>query len=237
MRTPGSPCVVRGMRRHQPDRPAYRTGHATSEAVLGGRKVAIRRPRVRCAGRLGFARVDDQPPVLDVVAQGRTCVATDKGYDIISGHHHIRAARKAGMKEMLVLVHTHLDLASVVAKQLAHNTISGKDDPELVKRLFDEITQLPEKIEAFGDPKVFDAIPKVVPFTPVDVGMLDQLTHLDYYRDEFTFRFNRRRSRHRGKRFFRLVQQAVATEPIPYHRIVKRTRHGRRRDHQDIGVT
>ena len=39
--------------------------------------------------------------------------------------------------------------------------------------------------------------------------------HLDYYRDEFTFRFNRRRSRHRGKRFFRLVQQAVATEPIP----------------------
>ena len=129
MRTPGSPCVVRGMR-HQPDRPAYRTGHAPSEAVLGGRKVAIRRPRVRCAGRLGFARVDDQPPVLDVVAQGRTCVATDKGYDIISGHHHIRAARKAGMKEMLVLVYTHLDRASVVAKQLAHNTISGKDDPE-----------------------------------------------------------------------------------------------------------
>jgi hypothetical protein len=28
-------------------------------------------------------------------------------------------------------------------------------------------------------------------------------THLDFYFDEFTFRFNRRRSRHRGKLFYR----------------------------------
>jgi hypothetical protein len=34
--------------------------------------------------------------------------------------------------------------------------------------------------------------------------------HLDYYLDEFTFRFNRRRSKSRGKLFFRLAQQAVA---------------------------
>lgn len=46
--------------------------------------------------------------------------------------------------------------------------------------------------------------------------------HLDYYLDEFTFRFNRRTSRHRGKLFYRLVQQAVATEPIPYKEIIKR---------------
>ena len=30
--------------------------------------------------------------------------------------------------------------------------------------------------------------------------------HLDYYLDEFTFRFNRRRSRHRGMLFYRLAQ-------------------------------
>ena len=46
--------------------------------------------------------------------------------------------------------------------------------------------------------------------------------HLDSYLDEFTFRFNRRTSRHRGKLFFRLVQQAVAVEPIPYARLVQR---------------
>jgi transposase-like protein len=44
--------------------------------------------------------------------------------------------------------------------------------------------------------------------------------HLDYYLDEFTFRFNRRRSKSRGKLFFRLVQQAVNVEPIPYSRII-----------------
>ena len=44
--------------------------------------------------------------------------------------------------------------------------------------------------------------------------------HLDYYLDEFTFRFNRRRSRHRGKLFSRLVQQAAAVDPVPYHRLV-----------------
>lgn len=34
---------------HQPDQPASRAGSAPSEVVLGGRKVAIRRPRVRTA--------------------------------------------------------------------------------------------------------------------------------------------------------------------------------------------
>ena len=47
--------------------------------------------------------------------------------------------------------------------------------------------------------------------------------HLDYYLDEFTFRFNRRRSRSRGKLFYRLAQQAVAVGPASYDVIVGRT--------------
>lgn len=39
-------------------------------------------------------------------------------------------------------------------------------------------------------------------------------SHLDYYLDEFTFRFNRRTSQSRGKLFYRLVQQAVAISPV-----------------------
>lgn len=38
--------------------------------------------------------------------------------------------------------------------------------------------------------------------------------HLDYYLDEFTFRFNRRTSRSRGLLFYRLIQQAVTLEPV-----------------------
>jgi transposase-like protein len=46
------------------------------------------------------------------------------------------------------------------------------------------------------------------------------LEHLDYYLDEFTFRFNRRRSRSRGKLFFRLVQQAMVVGPNTYKSII-----------------
>jgi len=38
--------------------------------------------------------------------------------------------------------------------------------------------------------------------------------HLDYYLDEFTFRFNRRKSKNRGKLFYRLAQHAVSIEPV-----------------------
>lgn len=40
--------------------------------------------------------------------------------------------------------------------------------------------------------------------------------YLPYYLDEFTFRFNRRKSKSRGKLFFRLMQQAVNTPPNTY---------------------
>jgi len=46
--------------------------------------------------------------------------------------------------------------------------------------------------------------------------------HLDYYLDEFTFRFNRRHSRARGLLFYRLLQQALQVEPAPYRYLVGR---------------
>jgi transposase-like protein len=42
------------------------------------------------------------------------------------------------------------------------------------------------------------------------------LEHLDDYLNEFTFRFNRRKSRSRGKLFYRLAQQAVQVAPAPF---------------------
>ena len=44
--------------------------------------------------------------------------------------------------------------------------------------------------------------------------------HLDYYLDEFTFRFNRRTSKSRGKLFYRLLQQAVQVDPVTYGQII-----------------
>src|SRR6266536_3801346 len=59
--------------------------------------------------------------------------------------------------------------------------------------------------------------------------------YLDYYLDEFTFRFNRRRSKSRGMRFFRLAQQAVAVDPVTYYGIVHS--HSGTPKPQSVGVT
>jgi transposase-like protein len=59
--------------------------------------------------------------------------------------------------------------------------------------------------------------------------------HLDYCLDEFTFRFNRRRSKSRGKLFYRLAQQAVSVDPVTYDRIVHPT--SAKPEPQSVGVT
>ena len=46
--------------------------------------------------------------------------------------------------------------------------------------------------------------------------------HIAYYFDEFTFRFNRRKSKNRGMLFYRLLQNAVHLQPITYADIIKK---------------
>jgi transposase-like protein len=55
--------------------------------------------------------------------------------------------------------------------------------------------------------------------------------HLDYYLDEFTFRFNRRTSHSRGKLFYRLVQQGTQVQPVAFKDLVKHVR-GKRNPNQ-----
>jgi transposase-like protein len=57
--------------------------------------------------------------------------------------------------------------------------------------------------------------------------------YLPYYLDEFTFRFNRRKSQSRGKLFFRLMENAVSTAPNTYESMV-RSVTGKP---QDVGVS
>jgi transposase-like protein len=58
--------------------------------------------------------------------------------------------------------------------------------------------------------------------------------HLDYYLDEYTFRFNRRTSQYRGKLFYRCLQQAMQVEPAPYKVLIK---HVRGPKPQRVGAT
>jgi transposase-like protein len=52
-----------------------------------------------------------------------------------------------------------------------------------------------------------------------------QAKQLDYYLDEFTFRFNRRTSRSRGLLFYRMLEQALAAEPVTYAQITRKDKH------------
>lgn len=45
--------------------------------------------------------------------------------------------------------------------------------------------------------------------------------YLNYYLDEFTFRFNRRTSKSRGKLFYRLAQQAVQIAPVSFESLTR----------------
>jgi transposase-like protein len=57
--------------------------------------------------------------------------------------------------------------------------------------------------------------------------------HLACYLDEYTFRFNRRTSTHRGKLFMRLLENAVKVDPVPHALII---RHVRKRGNKDYNL-
>jgi hypothetical protein len=98
-------------------------------------------------------------------------VKTGKGYEIISGHHRFRASRQAKIKNLLCLCFESLSKARIFAKQLAHNSITGKSDAQIVKLIWDNIDDVSARFESFIDPKIFDSLPQPVSFKPVDVDM------------------------------------------------------------------
>ena len=61
-------------------------------------------------------------------------------YKIISGHHRVKAAVEAGLKEIIVLVAQPKNRDEVVYKQLSHNGLTGVDDLEILKKLYHSIT-------------------------------------------------------------------------------------------------
>lgn len=92
--------------------------------------------------------------------------------EIISGHHRVRAARSASLAELYTIVDvTGLTPAQVAAKQLAHNAISGEDDPQLLARIFAAITDVDAQLEAFVAPDLVDFPSPSIAVPPLDLGL------------------------------------------------------------------
>lgn len=86
------------------------------------------------------------------------CAVTERGIEIVSGHHRIRAARAAGLSEAHILVDvTGLTEDQIRAKQLAHNAISGEDNEQVLARIYGKIRDVDARLESFIDPKVVEA--------------------------------------------------------------------------------
>ena len=87
-------------------------------------------------------------------------------------------------------------------------------------------THHPTNISASGDP-AHVAMPRVHRVAFVLKRWLLGTHHggirvrqLDFYLDEWTFRFNRRHSRSRGMLFYRLLEQAVQIDHVPVAQII-----------------
>ena len=77
-------------------------------------------------------------------------VLKDGKLEIVSGHHRIKSARAAGLKEIVVIVDVSgLSRSQIAAKQLAHNAISGFDDDSTLREIVKMITDVDDMIESF----------------------------------------------------------------------------------------
>lgn len=77
-------------------------------------------------------------------------VLKDRNLEIVSGHHRIKSARAAGLKEIIVIVDVSgLSKSQIAAKQLAHNAISGFDDDSTLREIIKMITDVDDMIESF----------------------------------------------------------------------------------------
>ena len=78
------------------------------------------------------------------------CLDADGKIEIISGHHRVKASKMAGLKEIPILLDTSgLTRSQIAAKQLAHNSISGFDDPDMLREISKIITNVDDMLESF----------------------------------------------------------------------------------------
>lgn len=84
-------------------------------------------------------------------------------YTVISGNHRVQAAKMAGIIKATFIVAHEDDITKdeILAIQLSHNSIVGQDDPEILKELLEEITDIAMKEYAHISNEILDAVKDV----------------------------------------------------------------------------
>ena len=77
-------------------------------------------------------------------------VEKDGVLEIISGHHRIKSARAAELKEIVAIIDVSgLSRSKIAAKQLAHNAISGFDDQDVLTEICKMLDDVDDMLESF----------------------------------------------------------------------------------------
>jgi len=123
-----------------------------------------------------------------------------------------------------------LDIIDFATQVVAPGTTIRTDGARMFRRLA-ELGYTHQAIPGTKNGRVVKDLDAVMPGPHLVSSLLKRWTagtlhhrlshqHLPYYLDEFTFRFNRRNSRARGMLFYRLLQQAVDTDPHPLKELI-----------------
>lgn len=98
---------------------------------------------------------------------------------IISGHHRIRAARAAMLKEIPCLVYEkELTQDEIISKQLSHNAINGFDDKQILSKLYNMISDIDYKIETgIKDAELLDSLNNIK-IDEINIDMDYQLVNI-----------------------------------------------------------
>ncbi|MDR4483808.1 MAG: ParB N-terminal domain-containing protein [Nitrospirales bacterium] len=110
------------------------------------------------------ARVMDEPMFLQLMQNVKTrgwlesvpfCAVTERGIEIVSGHHRVRAARGIGMEAIPVLLDVSgLSREEIAAKQLAHNNLNGATDSGTERKIAETIRSANLLLEAYLDKRI-----------------------------------------------------------------------------------
>ena len=111
----------------------------------------------------------------------------DGKFAIVSGHHRVEASEKAGIEKIIVMVTEVENVSHLRAKQLAHNALVGQDDEVVLKKLYESIESIEDKLYSGLQDKL-DSVniaslsfragnfkEFVVAFLPEDVEAYDQV--------------------------------------------------------------
>ena len=135
------------------------------------------------------------------------------------GRIRIRRIEKADSTTLVSFIHESIDTRASI----------HTDGSTVYKKLKDEGYKHRRTVHLGSDIQAHDSMPGVHQVAALLQRWLLGTHHgaiqpkqLDYYLDEFIFRFNRRTSKSRGLLFYRLLQQAVVTCPVTYKKVIGR---------------